>query len=117
MFTKYGEQLLDSTLLYDILVTELPLFGLLLVLVFFLYFSILEGRFQSTIGKKLLGLRVVRTDFSKCGYRESVVRNVLRLIWELPIVGLLFMIVDAFLVFMRHQRIGDIAAKTYVLTR
>jgi len=115
IYGKYGEQLLEPTLYYDIIMKELLLFTIVPILVLFLYFSLLEGRFQATIGKKLLRIRIVNKDFAPIGYSKAVMRNALRLIWQLPI-GFLILILDVFLILTRHQRLGDIAAKTYVMS-
>jgi uncharacterized RDD family membrane protein YckC len=119
LFGKYGDQLLESSLLYDAIVVEMPLFTVVTLLAFFLYFFILEGRFQTTVGKRLLGLRVVDSKLEPIGFQKSLIRNGLRLLWEIPLIGigLLFIIIDLILILLRNQRIGDIGARTFVLRR
>jgi uncharacterized RDD family membrane protein YckC len=119
LYGNYGDQLLEPSVLYDVLTIEMPLFTVASMLIFFLYFSILEGRFQATLGKKLLGLRVVDAGLEPIGFQKALLRNALRLLWEVPFIGLglLFMIIDVILILLRNQRIGDIAAGTYVLKR
>jgi uncharacterized RDD family membrane protein YckC len=66
-----------------------------------------------TPGKRMNGLRVVRTGGQPIGFVTSAVRNVLRLIDWLPLgyaVGML-----AILVTKRNQRLGDLAAGTLVV--
>jgi uncharacterized RDD family membrane protein YckC len=82
-------------------------------LVQLVYFTILEGAFATTLGKKACGLRVVAVaDWSKCGWLRAFVRNVL-----LPVDEYLVYLpgVIAILVTDRHQRIGDLAAGTTVV--
>lgn len=65
-----------------------------------------------TPGKRLAGVRVVRTDGAPVGFVESVVRNVLRAV-ELPLLyapGVLAVALTP-----RHQRLGDILAGTLVV--
>jgi uncharacterized RDD family membrane protein YckC len=78
------------------------------------YFIILELLWQGqTVGKRLMGLRVIRTNGTAIGFSESAVRNLLRLLDALPAfnaVGALFIF------FSRHcQRVGDFAAGTLVV--
>ena len=66
-----------------------------------------------TPGKRLNGLRVVRSDGSPVGFLTSAVRNVLRLIDILPtlyVVGIVSILATA-----RNQRLGDLAAGTLVV--
>ena len=63
-----------------------------------------------TPGKKLLGLRVVTTEGGPIGFRQALVRGLLQLM-ELPLgVALLVAISNP-----RSQRLGDLAAGTFVL--
>jgi uncharacterized RDD family membrane protein YckC len=66
-----------------------------------------------TPGKRLNGLRVVRSDGSPVGFLTSAVRNVMRLIDILPtfyLVGIVSVLATA-----RNQRLGDLAAGTLVV--
>lgn len=92
-------------------------FGLLVLVTFMLawsYFVLLEWLWQGqTVGKRLYGLRVIRDDGAPAGFVAVLVRNLLRLVDFLPAfygLGLLTIIVTA-----RSQRLGDIAAGTYVV--
>jgi uncharacterized RDD family membrane protein YckC len=75
------------------------------------YFACESGAGQ-TLGKRLLGLRVVRADGEAAGLREIVVRTVLRVVdgIGLYLVGLLVMLLTG----GRRQRLGDLAAGTVV---
>ncbi|GAA5784132.1 RDD family protein [Chitiniphilus shinanonensis] len=71
-----------------------------------------DGR---TPGKRMLGLQVLREDGLPVGWRESVLRNVLRAIDFMPLcygIGLGAMLLDA-----RFRRIGDLVAGTIVVYR
>jgi len=77
-----------------------------------LYFFVLEWKFGTTIGKKIMGIRVIRDDGADLGLKEALVRNALR-------------ILDFFLYFIpiivsvaatrKMQRVGDLAARTIVV--
>lgn len=76
------------------------------------YFIGLEARYGRTLGKRLLGLRVLAEDGTPIGTGASVVRNVLRIV-----DGLFFYAVVAvsILVSDRKQRLGDHVADTVVV--
>ena len=83
-------------------------------LISILYYIVLEATQGATLGKMALGLRVVKIDGSPISWRESIIRNVLRIIDSL--FGYL---VGAILVWNSplRQRLGDRAAGTVVVRR
>jgi uncharacterized RDD family membrane protein YckC len=93
--------------------------GIILISAFVLYwgYAILcevywDGR---TLGKRLLGLQVLRADGLPVGWRESVLRNLLLVGDFLPFfyfTGLLCMLFDT-----QFRRLGDIVAGTQVVYR
>jgi uncharacterized RDD family membrane protein YckC len=86
-------------------------FVLFLALVLLYYFAT-EAAWGQTLGKKLLGLKVVRTDGSPARAGPVAGRTALRLIDMLPamyLLGFIVMIATPW-----KQRIGDLAAKTTV---
>lgn len=83
---------------------------LLVALGYFVYF---EATYGQTLGKRALGLVVVKEDGSDCDLVASAVRNVLRVVDNLLPFYLLGLI--AILVTDRNQRVGDIAADTVVV--
>lgn len=94
-----------------------PLFGVLVLLTFAItwsYFVLLEWLWQGqTVGKRMYGLRVIRDDGAPAGFIAVLIRNLLRLVDFLPGLyglGLLIVIVSP-----RSQRLGDMAAGTYVV--
>jgi uncharacterized RDD family membrane protein YckC len=78
---------------------------------YFLFFELAMG--GSSLGKRALGLRVLRDGGRPLGLRESLVRNALRVVDMLPanyLVGLVAMVVSP-----EGKRLGDIAAGTVVV--
>ena len=78
-----------------------------------LYYFALEAAFGQTVGKLLVGLRVVRTDGGRPSVAAIAVRTLLRVVDWLPffyLVGFIAMLVTG----ERRQRLGDLAARTGV---
>lgn len=78
-----------------------------------LYYFALEAAVGQTLGKLLLGLRVVRTDGSRPSVAAIGVRTLLRIVDWLPLfylVGFIAMLATG----VRRQRLGDLAARTSV---
>ena len=105
------------SLLTDRFASAGPFFGVLVLLTLTLawsYFVLLEWLWQGqTVGKRLYGLRVIRDDGAPAGFVAVLVRNLIRVVDFLPAfygLGLLTIIVTS-----RSQRLGDIAAGTYVV--
>jgi uncharacterized RDD family membrane protein YckC len=81
----------------------------------FVYFILLEAYIGCTIGKWLLGLRVIRSDGRKPGLMRSLVRNLLRMADGLPAMNLLGIIL---IIFTKEKtRLGDMVAGTRVIKR
>jgi len=76
------------------------------------YYVIQEGAFASTVGKYLLGLRIVGSDGDAASIRESLIRNLLRFVDWLPLLYLLGVLTIA--TSSKRQRLGDLAAGTVV---
>ena len=77
------------------------------------YFFICETLFGQTLGKRVKGLRVLRSDGQPAPVNAVAARTVLRVIDALPnfyLVGVLVMILSG----KRRQRIGDLVAGTIV---
>ena len=85
------------------------LIGLLVPVVYYTY---LEGTRGQTIGKKVMNIKVVKTDGGPCDLASAFLRNILRFVDGLAI-GLVGIIVIS--VTKRRQRIGDIVANTVVM--
>ncbi len=78
----------------------------------FPYSFLLEGFAGQTLGKKAMGIVVVKTDGSPCTYLASFERNLLRVIDGMGyyLIGLMVMLLSK-----RRQRIGDHVAETVVV--
>jgi uncharacterized RDD family membrane protein YckC len=78
------------------------------------YFVYMEGTYGQTIGKRLMGIVVVREDGSPLDMRAAAIRNVARIVDAFPtlyIVGFAAM----YLVGEDRQRVGDLVADTMVV--
>ncbi|WP_167085662.1 RDD family protein [Massilia frigida] len=91
--------------------------GIFLLLLFVTYWGypiISEVYFNGrTLGKRALGLEVVRSDGLPVGWRESTLRNLMLVADFLPVMyatGLVCMMFD-----LRFRRLGDIVAGTQVI--
>jgi uncharacterized RDD family membrane protein YckC len=86
---------------------------LIFLVIIALYFILMEGILGWTIGKGLVGIRVVQMDSSKPSLKQSLLRNVMRLVDGLPIFSLLGVVM--ILVTKERTRLGDIVAGTRVI--
>jgi uncharacterized RDD family membrane protein YckC len=77
----------------------------------FLYFGIVAGITGATIGKLLVGIRVVQEDGSNVGVPKSLLRWVCFFV-DIFLVGIILAATSR-----GHRRLGDMAAKTYVVTK
>lgn len=86
---------------------------LILLVVMFLYFVLLEGLAGFTLGKRLMRLRVVTAGGGRAGLVRALVRNVLRVVDGLPTLGL----VGAIFISTTpdRARVGDLVAGTRVV--
>ena len=83
--------------------------------VIFAYFILMEAYVSWTVGKRIMGMKVVDTNGSRIGLSKSIVRNLLRLVDGLPAFNILGIIMIA--TSPREQRFGDRIAKTYVVRK
>ncbi len=81
--------------------------------VMFFYFVLLEGLLGATIGKKIIGLRVVSADGKSCGLKRSFVRNILRIVDALPALNILGVVL--IVTSPEKARFGDRVARTRVV--
>jgi uncharacterized RDD family membrane protein YckC len=86
---------------------------LIFLVIMGLYFVFLEGWLGATVGKRVLGLRVVGIDGGRAGLWKGALRNLLRLVDGLPAFNLLGVIL-----IQRSEdraRFGDRIAGTRVI--
>ena len=88
----------------------LALIGLILLAYDVLFETLADGR---TPGKRISGLRVVRTSGRPVDLMASAIRNVVRLVDGIPLSYLPTLV--SILVTKRNQRPGDLAADTVVI--
>ncbi len=81
------------------------------------YFTVLESEKGggATIGKRILDIKVIDEYGKKIDLVSSFIRNIVRLLWQIPCIGLIILIIDVFLIADSEQRIGDRLAYTYVV--
>ena len=85
------------------------------LVVWFLYFTLLEGRYGQTVGKMALSIKVVRqADGAPIDYGEAAVRTALRII-----DGLFDYLIGAIFIWTsdEKQRLGDRVAQTVVVSK
>ena len=78
-----------------------------------LYYGAMEAATGQTVGKRLLGVRVVRLDGARPTPGNVAARTVLRIIDALPLAYLLGLVV-VLVTGDRRQRLGDLAGGTTV---
>jgi len=85
------------------------------LVIFIIYFSTLEWLTGQTIGKKIVGIRVIgQVDRGNPSFISALTRNVLRYVdyipYLFPIIGVVLILATK-----KRQRLGDLVAKTYVV--
>ena len=85
---------------------------LVFLFIIFAYFILMEAYLGWTVGKRILGMRVVNGTGNKIGFSKALIRNLLRLVDGLPALNILGIILIA--CSPRGQRFGDRVAKTFV---
>jgi uncharacterized RDD family membrane protein YckC len=83
--------------------------GLVIPILWFAYFPITEGLTGKTLGKLLIGLTVVTEHGGRISFTQALKRHILDMI-DMGIVGLV-----AIANTPKHQRLGDLWAKTLVI--
>ncbi|MGH3088966.1 MAG: RDD family protein [Rubrobacteraceae bacterium] len=88
---------------------------LLLTVLSFGYYILMEGYMGQTVGKMLLGIKVVREGSGEApGLGKAAIRTVLRIVdgFFFYLVGFIIVLVSG-----KNQRLGDMAAGTLVVRR
>ncbi len=85
------------------------------LIIAFLYFTVLEGRYGQTLGKIALKLKVLKEDGSPISYGDAAIRTILRVIDEIPFI--VPYLLGAILIWSsdKKQRLGDRIARTVVV--
>jgi uncharacterized RDD family membrane protein YckC len=90
-----------------------PICGVFLSVIF-AYLIVMEAYVGWTVGKRLLGMKVVDSSGNRIGLGKSIIRNLLRMVDGLPVFNILGVIL--IISSEKGQRFGDRVAKTYVVT-
>jgi uncharacterized RDD family membrane protein YckC len=85
--------------------------GLYIILSWLILISLLEFSKGQTIGKKLVKIKVVRQDQSKMTLLISLARHLFDIFELVLLIGPIMILSNK-----NRQRLGDILAKTYVIT-
>ncbi|MBI2325736.1 MAG: RDD family protein [Chloroflexi bacterium] len=105
---------LEAVLPRRLFLTTQGLFVLVTLVVAWSYFIVLEWLWEGrTLGKRMFGLRVISADGSPASFTAVLIRNLLRIVDFLPAfygLGLLAIVLSS-----RSQRLGDLAAGTFVV--
>ena len=110
MFTAMSDVL---TLPYNVATAAAwGLYGFITLIIFIGYFTYFEGKKGQTPGKKALGIKVVGEDGKSIEMTDALIRTLLRIIDGIAfyLVGFIFVLATE-----KHQRLGDLAAKTIVV--
>lgn len=78
-----------------------------------LYFIALEGAGGQTVGKRMMGIAVVKSDGRTADMKAATVRNLLRIVDSIPafyVVGIVVMLLSG-----DGQRVGDLLGDTVVV--
>ncbi len=86
---------------------------IIFLIVMLAYYVVLEGYFGRTIGKLIMGIKVIAKGNGVPGFNKSLQRNLLRLIDGLPALSILGVIL--ILVTKERTRVGDLVAGTRVI--
>lgn len=105
-----------SSLLYSI--GDPDLYAALILLLLFIirwgYFFVGEYFFGGkTVGKKLIGIRVIQENGHRITFLSSLIRNLLRIVDSLPtgyFLGMMMVFLHS-----KHKRLGDLVAGTIVV--
>ena len=101
----YDNWYLYYSTMTDFLYVLVPLLGGILYVIAF------EGAFGWTLGKLIMGVRVVKTDGRRSGFLAAVLRLIFWVI-DVFLIGLIMVLVTK-----RKQRLGDMVAGTVVAGR
>jgi len=82
------------------------------LIVWFLYYTLLEGRYGQTLGKWFVKIKVVKENGAPISYGDAAIRTILRII-----DGIFDYLIGAILIWTsdKNQRLGDRLAHTVVV--
>jgi uncharacterized RDD family membrane protein YckC len=90
--------------------------GTLVILgISFAYYILCEGLTGQTLGKRMLGIRVVSATGTRASWGQVTARTLLRIVDALPIFYIVGLITILATGSGKRQRVGDLAAGTLVV--
>jgi uncharacterized RDD family membrane protein YckC len=94
IFLAWLSELLDNATIMNALVILMALtMAIVIIGIILCYYIVLEGRFGKTIGKFIMGLTVLKTNGSRIGYREALLRNIPKYVRNFLIIDTLIMLI------------------------
>jgi uncharacterized RDD family membrane protein YckC len=100
-----------------LLQSDYPLLrGIVLCSTYLIYYLLFEAFWSRTPGKFFMGLKVRRLDGGRCNLRDSAVRTLLRIVEANPLLLGGIPAGIAILSSARNQRLGDMLARTLVVS-
>lgn len=86
----------------------------ILLIIWLAYFTILEGLYGQTVGKKICKIKVIKENGEPCDLHASFIRNILRIV-----DGIGIYLVGAILILRsnKKQRLGDRLARTVIVKK
>jgi len=124
---RWGAAAVDFLLIFSIWLTLFfivypalfPIFSpvrlLITSLLWYGYYGVLDGLRGATLGKSLMGLKLVKEDLAPISMGQGLVRAIELILW--PAAFIIILIVQFVLIDGGGQGIGDKLAKTYVVKK
>ncbi|UCF08212.1 MAG: RDD family protein, partial [Thermoplasmata archaeon] len=78
-----------------------------------IYFTLFESLSGQSPGKRLIGIRVISDDYSRCDFMDAFTRNVVRFLDMVMLVYLISLMIMN--LYPKRQRFGDLVAQTLVI--
>jgi uncharacterized RDD family membrane protein YckC len=104
---------IDHQWAYGLFITDPICIAFLVIMIF--YFIALEARFGQTLGKLIMGIKIIDKEGNSPGFRKSLIRNLLRVVDALPslyILGIYLISTSE-----KNQRYGDKKANVIVVKK
>jgi uncharacterized RDD family membrane protein YckC len=114
--TIYGNFRISGTK-YSIVGSDFLIYLGILLVIFLIYSCLIPGLRGWTIGKLIVGIRIVREDGRFAGFWRNLVRELLWIVDDFPyfipyLTGFITAMVSS-----RNQRVGDMVAGTFVVRK
>lgn len=100
------------------LMIDIYLYSGIFLIIYLIINGVLLYKYGQTIAKRLLNIKIVRTDSSRVGFGRMLGLRivVIQLLYQIPVAGSLFALVNVLFIFREDQRcIHDLIADTKVI--